>query len=341
MPILYHQQVYTVPSTGGTYTLPTQDITQEYLFYGGGIMTGNIVINPSGNDSLGLTYIIKWFGVADLTTNSKTLTVFGVSLSAQQALNTQTIIATYNGTSYDVEVHSNFADNFIVETNNVALLNINSSLLGASAVTTSKINNLAVTDAKINDVDGSKIVAASIVGSTKLTDATVTDAKFATGTAASVRYRNASGVIGNLALANNEVAIGNGTSVVAVNKSTFNSLPGTYEVFNIEVSFEANEVAATRYIYLPFSCTIQKIKTSVTKNIAATDVASVILTDDGAATVIATQVIPASTTVASASFVATPSYVYTAASTTATISLTTTKTTVGGKAFVSITVSRT
>jgi len=341
MPILNYLQAYTVPSTGDTYNLLTEDTTQEYLFYGGGIMTGDIIINPSGTDVFGLTFVIKWLGTADLITNSRTFSVFGINLTDQQAVNKQTIICTYNGTFYDIEIHSNFDDSFIVENKNIALLAVDTPQLDALSVTTAKIAALAVTDAKINDVDGSKLVAASVDASTKLTDATITDAKFDTGTVSSVRFRNATGVVGDLALANNEVAIGNGTTIVAVNKSTFNSLPGSYEVFNIEVSFEANEVAATRHIYLPYSCTVQKMKTSITKDIAATDVASVILTDDGAATVIATQAIPASTTVASASFVTTPTYVYTAAATTSTISLTTTKTTAGGKAFVSITVSRT
>lgn len=341
MPILRNLQEYIVPSTGSTYNLLTTGTTQEYLFYGGGVMTGDITINPTGNDVFGLTFVIKWLGTADLVTNSRTFSVFGINLTDTQALNKQTIICTYNGTVYDIEIHSNFDDSFIVENKNIALLAVSTPQIDALAITTTKMAALAVTDAKINDVNGSKLVAASVVGSTKLTDATVTDAKLATGIAASVRYRNASGIVGDLALANNEVAIGNGTTIVAVNKSTFNSLPGSYETFNVEVSFETNEVNATRYIYLPYSCTIQKVKTSITKNIAATDVASIILTDDGTATVITTQAIPASTTVASASFVATPAYVYTAASTTSTITLTTTKTTVGGKAFVSISVSRT
>lgn len=48
----------------------------------------------------------------------------------------------------------------------------------------------------------------------------ITDAKIANGTAASVRFRNASGVIGDLALGNNQVAKGNGTTVVATNISS-------------------------------------------------------------------------------------------------------------------------
>ena len=65
MPILNYLQAYTVPSTGNTYNLTTTGIIQEYLFYGGGIMTGDIIINPSGNDVFGLTFVIKWLGTAD------------------------------------------------------------------------------------------------------------------------------------------------------------------------------------------------------------------------------------------------------------------------------------
>lgn len=342
MAVLKNLQIYTIPSTGNTYNLSTTGVIEEYIFYGGGTMTGNIIINPTGNNTIGLTFIIKWLGVADLVTNSRTFNVFGVNLTDQQALNKQTIICTYNGTLYDVEIHSNFEDSFIVENKNINLLAVDTPQIKALAVTTTKIDNNAVTTAKILDANVLTTKIADLnVTTNKIAALAVTDAKLATMTNSSLKYGNATGIVGNLALANNEVAIGNGTTIVAVNKSTFNSLPGSYEVINLEVSFEAGEVGASRRIYFPYSCTISKIKTSITKNIAATDDASIIITDDGSATVISTTVIPSSTTVAAASIVVSPAYVYTTASVTSTITITTTKITAGGKAFISISVIRT
>jgi len=129
-------------------------------------------------------------------------------------------------------------------------------------VTTAKINNLAVTDAKL---------AANSVITSKILDSNVTDAKLAAMPASTLKYGNAFGVPGNLALGLNDIPIGNGATVTVINKNTILNGVGTYTQISCEMSFEADEIGAYKYIYVPYPCLFIQAHVSVTTDIEATD----------------------------------------------------------------------
>jgi hypothetical protein len=129
-------------------------------------------------------------------------------------------------------------------------------------VTTAKIDNLAVTDAKL---------AANSVITSKILDSNVTDAKLAAMPASTLKYGNALGVPGNLALGLNDIPIGNGATVTVINKSTILNGVGTYTQISCEMSFEADEIGAYKYIYVPYPCLFIQAHVSVTTTIEATD----------------------------------------------------------------------
>jgi len=182
----------------------------------------------------------------------------------------------------DLAVTTNKIDNLAVttaklDTNAVTTakildLNVTTSKIAADAVTTAKILDLNVTTAKINNlaVTDAKLATDSVITS-KILDSNVTDAKLAAMPASTLKYGNAFGVPGNLALGLNDIPIGNGATVTVINKNTILNGVGTYTQISCEMSFEADEIGAYKYIYVPYPCLFIQAHVSVTTDIEATD----------------------------------------------------------------------
>jgi hypothetical protein len=226
MPFLKVQDTITITASGGSFTLDTTASTEIYNIIGTATMISNVTIAPINTAITGLTYVFNYKAILDITTNSTSVTIFGQALTAPQALNSQEILCTYNGSTWDVDIQSSFDDSNIVSTSN--------------------IQNNAITSSKI---------APGAISTSSLADDSVTNAKLATMTVSSVKIGDASGNPADLALANNEIPIGNGTTVTTINKSA---------------SFESGEQSAN-IIKLPFAGFMKEAYFCVTKVLSATD----------------------------------------------------------------------
>jgi hypothetical protein len=109
-----------------------------------------------------------------------------------------------------------------------------------------------------------------------------------------------------------------------------------YEMITVPVSFETDEVGDMK-IKIPFACTVSHVYVAVSKNIAATDDATVVCKDNSAASM-GTITLTASSTIGTA-FTLTPSSNNTFAADDV-MTLTTAKTTKGGKGIATVKLTR-
>jgi hypothetical protein len=93
---------YKVTSSGGTVILPTNRTSEEYVLYVDNpiTLTSSYTVSYSGWPDIGYYYKIVYPG--RITKGVNSVTIFGLSLSAAQALVPAIIEARYNGTTYDV-----------------------------------------------------------------------------------------------------------------------------------------------------------------------------------------------------------------------------------------------
>jgi hypothetical protein len=263
MPFLKVQDTITITASGGSFTLDTTASTEIYNIIGTATMISNVTIAPTNTATTGLTYVFNYKAILDITTNSTSVTIFGQALTAPQALNSQEIICTYNGTSWDVDIQSSFDDSNIVSTSN--------------------IQNNAITSSKI---------APGAISTSSLADDSVTNAKLATMTLSSVKIGGSTGNPADLALGNNEIPIGNGTTVTTYDLST---LMGRQHIVTIPVSFESNEQSINSF-YVPFNCTITEARFCVTKDLSGTNAGHIqLIINNGATALSPTLNITAST----------------------------------------------
>lgn len=231
--------------------LLTTDPYELYLIQGTAIAIGNYAIVPTGTPSLGLTYKFKYKASLDITTNSKTFSLFGTSITQEQLNKNWSAECYYNGTSWDIILDMDFSEAGIISSNNLQANIINSTALANGSVTTPKLANLAVTDAKLasDAVTTSKILDANVttakiaddaittvkvldanittpkindlaVTTNKLANDSVTNSKLGTMTASSIKIGDASGNPQDLSIGLDEIPIGNGTTITTINKSS-------------------------------------------------------------------------------------------------------------------------
>lgn len=170
----------TIAAGGVTQTYPITDAIDIHVVKASGgavVLAGNVSIAASGTPVYGSTYTFLIGG--GFTLGANTFTVFGATLTAAQALYKQTVLAFYNGSSWDVFINSDDTDNS-------------------------------------DDVNGADIVDASITGA-KLAAATISLSKMANLAARGYLIRG--GVNGALegvnAVTSGNLVMGNGTDVVS------------------------------------------------------------------------------------------------------------------------------
>lgn len=185
----------------GTGTeIPTLNVTdpyEKYYLLGSGIIAiGNYAIVPTGTPINGTTFIFKYRADVDITTNSTTFSIFGQSLTQNQLNSVLDIECYYDGTSWEVEIKPSFTSAVVEATNIVAnaitasaIANssidlgvkgivgslVNNRIANSTIIASQKVQNLSITDALINDVNGSKIATNSVANNklTQMVDGTV------------------------------------------------------------------------------------------------------------------------------------------------------------------------
>jgi hypothetical protein len=182
-------KVYTLTGAGTEIAnFNVADTFEKYIIKGSATSIGNYAISITGTPQAGETFIVKYKGVLDITTNGNTFSILGQSLTQNQLISDLDIEAYYDGSAWIVEIKPSFTS-AVVEAANLIANSVGTTQLANGSVTnpklatnsittvkitdlnvtTGKIADLGVTDAKINDVNGSKI-----------TSSTVTNAKLAT-----------------------------------------------------------------------------------------------------------------------------------------------------------------
>jgi len=366
-------------------SLLTTDPYELYLIQGTAIAIGNYAIVPTGTPSLGLTYKFKYKASLDITTNSKTFSLFGTSITQEQLNKNWSAECYYNGTSWDIVLDMDFSESGIISSNNLQANIINSTALANGSVTTPKLANLAVTDAKLasDAVTTSKILDANVttakiaddaITTVKVLDANittpkindlavttnkintgavtntkvasnaidtaniitnaVTNSKLALGTPSSVKIVDAAGNVQDLALAVDELPIGNGTTVVPISVNSISQGIGQRCFETVNISFESGEQALNR-VYLP-KCYIEQIIFQVTKDLSGTDDGVVATYVNASATTPPDITYPAGSTIPSTNSLIYSVHPTITSPTGGWIELRTSKTTPGGKLIASI-----
>jgi hypothetical protein len=352
---------YLVTLNGTGTEFPTLNVVsniEEYLITGTVIATGNYALVPTGTPIQGTKFVFSYFGNLNITTNSKTFSIFGTNVT-QNILNNPfkaeceyvngswlvlilpsmvgfsinptnlpaNIVATTNLQDGSV-THPKLA-NDAVETVNVKDLNITTNKLANTSVTTGKMATLSVDPT---------ILANDAVTTIKVLDGNITNPKLNPGANNSVKVTNNSGVISDLSIGANQLLGNLGSGLVAVNTS--NLLHGTYEVINIPVSFESGEQAMYNF-YIPFAATVVNILYTVVKVVAGTDDGEVDFGFIGATHPTYTQTIPANAALGNSYSSGNLGPVISSTTSSFTWYLSTNKTTAGGKLIVSILLQRT
>ena len=159
----FNTSILNITLTGAGTEIPTLNVTDPYTSYlitGSATAIGNYTIVPTGTPQLGTTFLFTFNGILDITTNSKTFSLFGVNITQAQLAKSWEASCYYNGSSWDVDLKMDFAQTGIISTDNLTDL----------SVTTSKFANLAVTSTKI---------AADAVTTVKVLDSNITTPKIA------------------------------------------------------------------------------------------------------------------------------------------------------------------
>jgi len=156
-----------IPLNGTGTEIPALNVIDTYDLYlikGSAIAIGNYALVPVGTPVTGLTYKFQYTGNLDITTNTKTFSLFGYNLTQTQLSKGWEADCYYNGTSWEVTLKLDFSESAIIENFQLGNQIIQSSNLATNAINTSNITNGSITLNKLatDSVDSSKIVDGAI-----------------------------------------------------------------------------------------------------------------------------------------------------------------------------------
>lgn len=268
---------------GGTITIDTLLSINEYVFNGVGSLTSNWTIQPSGPPAPVSPTTVKIFFNCNFLLNGSTITIFGKTLSSQQALDGNVIIeATYDlvGADWIVVITQSAADQLPL------VQGVNTRTLSAGGGT------ITLTPGIDNEWQ-------ELIGTTTLTSSwTVTGAatagKFLIHYSGSLTPAGHNLTIFGLSLTQDQIA--NGQLFVTAEYDVINSVwraqlsqnpnkaiaNDIYPV-TIPVSFEAGEQGNNGF-FAPWNFKIIRFGVWVQKLIEATDDATVTIAINGVAT---------------------------------------------------------
>ena len=150
----FNTSILNITLTGAGTEIPTLNVTDPYTSYlitGSATAIGNYAIVPTGTPQLGTTFLFTFNGILDITTNSKTFSLFGVNITQAQLAKSWEASCYYNGSSWDVDLKMDFAQSGIISSDNLTDLSVTTIKLANLAVTSTKIAADAVTTVKVLD----------------------------------------------------------------------------------------------------------------------------------------------------------------------------------------------
>lgn len=312
-------------------------------------MLGNVVVNFSGTPTDG--QVIKVGITEGCVMNGNTYTVNGITIPDAIALKGQSYIQfTYLNGGWgnillaDAQNQDSINGDILVdETVTLAKLEDLTSaqiIVGSGANRPTAVavtGDIAITNAGVTSIGAGVIVNADVNAS-----AAIARSKLASGTASHVVVNDGSGVMTSVA----EVPPVNGgtglnssasTGFATVSAGTW-SVGSISDVITLDVSFESGEVGDFK-VKLPYACTVTEIYAYAYKVIAGTDAGTIVPKDNGGTTMTGGTITFAASDPRGTAYTSTPSAnnTFTAGQL---LTLTTAKTTAGGKVLVSVKVTR-
>jgi hypothetical protein len=131
---------YTLDGTGTEIdNFNISDLFEQYVVKGTGIATGNYAISLTGTPTENDIFDFKWRAVLDITTNGKTFSILGQSITANQLLYDFDAICTYNGSAWEVNIVRS-ATSVSTETINIRNNDVTNAKLAQMANLTVKAN---------------------------------------------------------------------------------------------------------------------------------------------------------------------------------------------------------
>lgn len=107
----------TLTAGGGTENLPVTDPYGEYDIVGSPTLAGSWVIQASGSPVTNTKFIFNY--EANVTLNGNNLTIFGLSLTDEQALKHCIIVSKYDGSAWDTKIFPDFEQSDIIATSHI------------------------------------------------------------------------------------------------------------------------------------------------------------------------------------------------------------------------------
>jgi len=272
--------------TSGTINIPVDyatshpDIVHEVnLFTGTVTLVGPLAISPSGTPQSGQRVLNYW--AASVTPSGSAVTIFGETVPDELLSSNFVAECVYDGSAWVVNLLPDFAGTGIIA----------GKLLGTDSISTTKIIDDAVTNAKLANISrGSVKVGGASDAPTDLDAKTSGNILVGDGTdIASVAVSGDATLssAGALTIANSAVTTAK-IDDAAVTPAKL-SASARKSMVAIPVSFEtAGEIGVVKYT-MCFDCTVDGIEATVTKP-AATDTATIIFKDHGGSVLTGSQV---------------------------------------------------
>lgn len=224
-------QEFTLTNVGLSQNLPIADIFNLYTVDGAGVtLTGDVNFTTSDTPTKGVIFKILWNGNG-LVKGANNITIFGVALTAQQALGKVAIEANYNGSAFVTQTHASFDGAGIVGTSNLADGAVSTAKIAANAVTAAQIADATITAEQVADgAIGTAEIAANAVTAAKL------DSQ-AASFSITIPISFASAAVGG----NFAIYVEHNINIHTVKSSVIEPIAGT-DAANIEVFLQGNSL---------------------------------------------------------------------------------------------------
>ena len=303
--IFQNSEVLNIVAGSGTVTITLSDLIETYYLKTASATTlsANLVLSASGTPVEGQT--IEFVLPGNITLSTYTFTIFGVNITAYQALKRGVLKLIWNsagaGSWYPV-YNPDFSQADILDDDSIVDVDIDklSTSTGDGRILKTSSGAIVAYDSAASDRiligNGSDVISAPVTGDisvavsgsnavTSIVAGVIVDAdinssaaidrtKLASGTADHVLINDGSGVMSSEAQLTQERG---GTNLDTSSSTGFPTISsGTWSVGaftgnqRVDVSFDANR-KGVYYVNFPFACTVTNIKIRATDTIQATN----------------------------------------------------------------------
>jgi hypothetical protein len=285
MPINSNPSEFTILNGGLVQTIDVDETNNLYKVIGtAGALASDNTFGHTGTLYDGLTYEYDY--QASATYAGGVAKFHGVAMTATQALKNHRVIATYNGSAWEVQFIPDISEDGIIEAAKLATdsvitakildLNVTTAKIAAEAVTNAKLAQMATVTIKGNDGAGPAVPQDLTMTEVRtILDQDVTLTGDVTGTATQTFATGVTTIATTIAAGSIDTAmIVDDQVTVAKVENTL-----TYEFIPLLVSFEAAGGTAPSVgdfkIKMPYPGTVSEIYGYVVKAIANTDAGTI------------------------------------------------------------------